>query len=118
MKWVFKTAVIIVANVFVFMLVERFVPGFKLIGGFSQILLVAAVFTALNYAVKPILKLILGPLIVITLGLGLILVNMLVLFILDNLMKNLTIEGTLALFYSSIILGFANFILHLVFKKK
>lgn len=105
-------------NVLIFLLVSRIVPGFLMTGSFGEMLLVALIFTLLNYCLKPILKLLLGPLIIITLGLGLILVNMLVLFILDKISNNLSIESTLALVYSSILIGFLNFLLHLIFRKK
>ncbi len=118
MGWIFKTAVVVLVNILIFMLATRVVPGFVMAAGFGEMLIIALIFTGLNYVLKPVLKLLLGPIIILTLGLGLILVNMAVLFILDNLLNSLTIENTLALVYSSILIGFLNFLLHLVFRKK
>lgn len=118
MGWIFKTAVVVLLNILIFMLSARVVPGFVMAGEFGEMLFLALIFTGLNYVLKPILKLLLGPIIVLTLGLGLILVNMLVLFVLDKFSNSLSIENTLALIYSSILIGFLNFLLHLIFRKK
>ncbi|MEK9173000.1 MAG: phage holin family protein [Patescibacteria group bacterium] len=118
MGWILKTAAVVLANILIFMLSTRVVPGFMMAAGFGEMLVIALIFTGLNYILKPVLKLLLGPIIVLTLGLGLILVNMVVLFILDKLSNNLTIENALALVYSSVLIGFLNFLLHLVFRKK
>ena len=105
-------------NAGVFTLMSQYLPKFSLSGGFEKTVLVALVFTLLNFILKPIFKLILGPLIILTLGLGLILVNMLLLYILDSLANNLNIDGVLTIFYAAIILGIANFLIHLFFKKR
>lgn len=118
LRWILKTGLIVLVNVLIFLLAARVVPGFSMIGSFGEMVLVALIFTLLNYCLKPILKLLLGPLIIITLGLGLVLVNMLVLYVLDKISNNLSIENALALIYSSLLIGFLNFLLHLVFRKK
>ena len=117
MKRIFKIIVIILLNAAAFLGIANFLPGFELKGGLSQVILIALVFTLLNFILKPVLKLILGPVIVLTLGLGLLLINMILLYILDGLINNLTIDGVLTLFYASIIVGIINFFVHLVPKK-
>ena len=117
MKWILKTAVIILLNAGAFTGIAYFSPKFQILGGFGQTLVLAAIFTLLNYILKPVLKLILGPVIIFTLGLGLIVVNMLLLYILDSLSKNLSIDGVLTLLYAAVIIGFVNFFIHLIFKK-
>lgn len=94
-----------------------FVSGFKVAGGFRELTILALILTGLNLLIKPVLKLILSPIIILTLGLGLIIVNMAVLYVLDILSSALTIETIAALFYSSLIIGFVNFIFHLATKK-
>ncbi len=117
MKWIFKTAVIILINAAVFWGIARFFPGFQIAGGLGQTLILGLVFTLLNFILKPVLKLILGPVIIFTLGLGLIVVNMLLLYILDSFSKDLTIHGVLTLLYAALIIGFVNFFSHILFKK-
>jgi len=73
----------------------------------------AFVFVILNAVAKPILKLILGPIIILTLGLGLIAVNALVLKLLDFFFENLSIETISALIWSTLLIGLVNFVFHL-----
>ncbi len=117
MKFAAKIVVAVVVNALALVVAAYLVQGFNLETDLQNLFILAAVLTALNFFLKPILKLILGPVIVITLGLGLILVNAIILYILDTLSNNLTIENTGALIYSSIIIGLVNFVFHLATKK-
>lgn len=117
MKIIAKIAVAVVVNALALVVAAYFVMGFNLEVDLRSLFLLAAVLTALNFFLKPILKLILGPIIVITLGLGLILVNAVILYILDMLSNNLNIDGVGALLYSSIIIGLVNFVFHLATKQ-
>jgi len=114
--FIIKPIIIIAVNALVFIGIAKYIPGFELSGDYFQILIIAAIFTLLNLLLKPILKLLFGPIIVLTLGLGLVAVNIAILYILDILVDNLTIYG-LALVYGALIIGFVNFLIHLMFKK-
>jgi putative membrane protein len=113
MKLLAKIVVAVIANAVALFLATTYIPGFVLAGGPTQIAWMAAVLTALNFFLKPLLTLFLGPVIIITLGLGLIVVNAFILYILDILSKNLTIETIPALLYATILVGAVNFIFHL-----
>lgn len=112
-----EIAAMILVNGLVFWGMNQYLGGFTLAGDWRQIAGVAVVFTLLNLILKPILKLILGPVIILTLGLGLIFVNILMLFILDRITNNLTILGIMPLVYAAIAVGLSNFIVHIIFKK-
>lgn len=112
MKLLTHIIVAIIANVIGLVAAAYFVTGFDLNADLPTLLFLAAILTALNFFLKPILKLFLGPIIVLTLGLGLIAVNAFILYILDILSQNLTIETIPALIYGSIIVGLANFVFH------
>lgn len=116
MKLVAKILAAIAANAIAFWVAAEYIPGFTLTGNFTDLVKVALVFTLLNFIVKPILKLVLGPIIVLTLGLGLIVVNALMLWGLDKLSGNLTIEGIPALLYATVLIGVINFVFHLARK--
>lgn len=116
MRWIAKIILAILANSIALLAAATYIPGFKLDGDLKQIVGMALILTLLNFTIKPILKLVLGPIIVLTFGLGLILVNALVLYILDILSKNLTIETIPALIYATILVGFINFVFHLATK--
>jgi len=96
------------SNVLAFLAAVYFVEGFEIAPNYIDFLTATAVFTLLNVFIKPILKLILSPIIIITLGLGVILVNALTLYLLDFLSEGVNIEGLTALFYATLIIGLIN----------
>lgn len=118
MKLAAKFIIAIIANAAGLLAAGYFVQGFKIDVNMQSLALLAIVLTILNFFLKPFLKLLLGPVIILTFGLGLILVNMTVLYILDILSQNLAIENISALVYSSIIIGLVNFVFHLATKNK
>ena len=115
--FILRPILIVVVNALVFIGISKYIPGFELSGDYLQILIISLIFTLLNLLLKPILKLLFGPIIILTLGLGLIAVNIAILYILDILVDTLTIQG-LALVYSALIVGLTNFILHSLLKRK
>ena len=117
MKSLSKILVAIVMNAVALFAAGYFVSGFAIQADLRTFVIMAAVLTLLNAVVKPILTLVLGPIIIITLGLGLVFVNMAVLFILDKLFQNLTIHTIPALLYASLIIGIVNFVFHLATKE-
>jgi len=93
-----------------------YIPGVTIQSGIRGLLLITLIFTALNIFIKPILKFILSPIIILTLGLGLLLINAVILFILDLLTEQLTIQGVLPLMLATLLISAANFVIHVVKK--
>ena len=93
-----------------------YIPGVTIQSGIRGLLLITLIFTALNIFIKPILKFILSPIIILTLGLGLLLINAVILFILDLLTEQLTIQGVLPLMLATLLISAANFVIHIVKK--
>jgi len=116
MKSISIIIISILVNTVGLLVAANYVPGFALIGDFREIIIAAAVLTLLNATLKPFLRLFLGPIIILTLGLGLILVNAFVLYILDILLKNLTILNIPALLWGAVITGVLNLIIHIIKK--
>lgn len=97
---------------------NHYVGGFVLATGDLQTFaIVALILTALNFILKPVLKLLLGPLIVLTLGLGAILVNAVILKLLDFLSPALSIQGLLPLLYATVIISLINLVFHFATRK-
>ena len=117
MRWLARIILVIVANAAAIWAATRYIEGVNFDGSLRELAIAAAILTILNFVAKPILKLILGPIIVLTLGLGLILVNAILIYVLDLLSENLTIEGIPALFYATILISVVNFVVHLATKK-
>ncbi len=84
------------------------VAGFTFSGDFIAMLTAAAILTAINLLVKPILKLFFGPLILLTFGLFSIVINALTLGILDFFSSPLTIQGYIPLLYGTLIVTAVN----------
>lgn len=94
----------------------KIIPGFEFTGNTISLLLVSFLFSLANFFLKPILKLLFGPLILITLGLFTIAINMMILYAVDHYSPELTITGIPALFWATILMGFANLIYSLIKK--
>ncbi|MFB6212553.1 MAG: phage holin family protein [Candidatus Magasanikbacteria bacterium] len=86
------------------------VKGVTFSGDLKGLFIAAAIFTAINYFLKPLLKLLLGPVIIITLGIGTIFVNALTLYLLDIFTAHLTINGYLSLFLATLIIAIFNWL--------
>ncbi len=106
----------IFSNVVAFLAALYFIPSFTISTDFADLIITAGVFALLNMSVRPILKLILGPIIFLTLGLGIILVNAIILYILDILDSSITIQDTTTLVYATLIISAVNLITHLAAK--
>jgi putative membrane protein len=121
MHWLFKICLIIAGNAFALWLANLWVPGFVVTTSIPKLILLAFILALLNFILKPILKLIFGPIIILTLGLGLIIVNAAILLMvqylgnsLDILSGSLSIQGIPALVYSTLIVSAVNFIVHIL----
>lgn len=87
----------------------RFIPGFS-IADLETLIIAGGVLTLLNLTVRPILKIILFPVIVLTLGIGNALVTIATLVILDRLVPGVSIDGMVALAGSALVIGAVNLI--------
>ncbi len=117
MKLIARLLVAVAINAAALFVAAYAVKGFSLNVTIQGIVFLSVVLTLLNLILKPILRLILGPVIILTLGFGLILVNMVILYILDTISPDLTIVGIVPLIYSSLIIGVVNFVFHLATKE-
>ena len=114
MRFLFKIIGTIAGNALGLWLAAQYITGFHLTGDWIQLAKIGLVLAALNFVLKPILKLFLGPIIILTLGFGLIFVNAIVIYGLTFFFENLTIETIPALIYSTILIGIINFLIHLI----
>lgn len=87
-----------------------FVNGFEITKDPIKFAVAVAIFTLLNVFIRPILKFILTPVIIITLGIGIFIINALMLYILDFLSVDITISGLESLIYATLIISITNII--------
>ena len=109
-----------IANTFALLLANYFLRNVELSGSWQQVLALGVVLSVLNYFLKPLMKLLFGPLILLTFGLGYMLINLSLIYLLDILSNNFTIEqdGYLVnLFYVTAIVSVINALTHWASRK-
>jgi putative membrane protein len=88
-----------------------FVPGFIVSGSWKQYLLAGAFLGLLNLIVKPILKLISMPIIILTLGLFTLVINGLLLWTVDYIFDFISIRDVTALLYAVVVVAIVNLLI-------
>jgi putative membrane protein len=98
------------------------VPGLDFTGGLGRLLLVSAVFGAVNSILRPLLTILTCPLIVLTLGLFTLVINALLLLVTGWLSESwglgFTVTGFGAAFWGGLVVGLVSMILALVLPGK
>lgn len=84
------------------------VPGFIINGGIREYLLAGAMLGILNFAIKPVLKAISMPLIILTLGLWTIVINALMLWTVDYVFDFVQVQDLTALVWAVIVISIVN----------
>ena len=92
----------------------RLVPGIA-IDDAKTAVLVALVLALLNAFLKPILVLLTIPITIITLGLFLIVINILIIFLAARIVPGFTVDGWLAALLFSLVLALVNYLLDAIF---
>ena len=87
-----------------------FVAGFNFTGGIKEYAIAGVVLGLLNMIVRPVLKLISMPVIILTLGLFTIVINALLLWLVDYIFEFVTISDIMALVWATIVIGIVNMI--------
>ena len=92
------------------------VPGFVVNGGFKGFIIAGVLLGLLNLIVKPILKFISTPIIIITLGIFSLVINGFLLWLVSYLVNFVSIQTASALVWATIIVTIANVIITSVSK--
>ena len=99
------------ANTLAILAANDFIKGFSFAGNFRDLFIAAGTLTAINAFIRPIVKLILSPFILITLGLLSIVINAVILYILDIFQNPISIEGYIPLLLATLLVSASNMIL-------
>ena len=102
----------LLANILGLYLAHLWVAGFTVSGDWKGYVVAGLVLGILNLIVRPILKIISFPLIVISLGLFLIVINAIILWLAAQLTNYIVIENLIALLWATLIIAAVNFIAH------
>lgn len=104
---------LIIGNIVALFLASKYIEGVILVGGIWGLLVTAAIFSVVNFLLKPILKIVLSPFIILSFGLLIIAINMGILWLTDSFVKQIQIETLSALFLTTILIGIVNFVIHI-----
>lgn len=115
-RFIFGLLVPLIANAAGLLAAARFIPGFELEPDPKNIVALALVLALLNLLLKPVLKLLIGPLIVLTLGAGVVIVNVFILGFLDFFAPGLNIGGFEALLLGTLMISVINVFTDLIFR--
>ncbi|MFH1129331.1 MAG: phage holin family protein [Patescibacteria group bacterium] len=107
----------IIANALAIFIAVRLVDEITFGGDIVDYLIVGAVLALANTFIRPILKIVSAPLIFITLGLFVIVINGIILFAVDYFVEALSITGFMGYVWGTIIIAIANAIIVGSFKK-
>lgn len=107
----------IVSAILGLFLAKTFVDGVTISN--NEYLIVAGVILGLiNFFIKPIVKIITLPLRILTLGLFGIIINMFTIWLADALLVEFDVKGLIPLFWTTMIVWLASFVLHFYYPKK
>lgn len=93
-----------------------FVTGFNVAGGWKEFLLAGVLLGLLNLIVRPPIKLLTMPLIWLTLGMFLIVINALMLWLVDYAFDFVTIADITALVWATVVVAVVNAIISAISK--
>lgn len=113
MKTLGKLIILTAANTIAILAAAEFIVGFSFTGNFVALLITAVCLTAVQIFIRPLLSLIFGPLILLSFGLFSIIINAGLLFILDIVSPELTIQGYLPLLFTTLLVS----VVHIVIDK-
>ena len=102
-----------VANVVAVWVAAKLFAGFTYGGELGTLLAAAAALTLVNWVIRPLVKLLAIPFIVLTLGIGLFFVNLAMLELAAALVHGFKIDGFWTAVGATIVVWFVNAVLHL-----
>ncbi|PIV10095.1 MAG: hypothetical protein COS49_02390 [Candidatus Portnoybacteria bacterium CG03_land_8_20_14_0_80_41_10] len=108
----------IITNGLAIFLADYLVPGFVFEGDLLTLLIAGLILGLINVFIKPILKLISFPLLILSLGLFTLVINMALLWLLEYFVAELTITGLWSYFWGSLIISLVNLVFGYRKKKK
>ena len=126
MRFLFRLTFFLLLNFAILFIAGTFITGFSAGGGsssggeisvnFVNLMIAAAIFTLINFYIRPLVKFVLSPIVFLTLGLFTIAINAGMLRLLDILSENVTITGIEPLIYGTLFISVLNFLINFLSK--
>jgi len=108
----------IFVNAVAIFLADYLIPGFIFTGDILTLFIAGLILGLINVILRPILRFVSTPFIIISLGFFLIIINIGLLWLLEYLVDELTITGIWAYFWGVVIISFVNIVFGTGRKKK
>lgn len=108
----------IFANSLAILAADWLVPGFVFRGDWQDLFFAGAILGIVNSFVRPIIKLLAFPVIILTLGLFAIIINIAMLYFAASLIPSLVISNLWAAFWAVLIISIVNSLVTHIFKPK
>jgi len=108
----------ILINALALFVADYLLQDFIFEGDILTLVIAGLILGLINFFVKPILKLISAPLILLSLGLFSLVINMALLWLLEYLIPELTINGIFTYFWATLIIVAVNIVLGTKTRKK
>lgn len=118
MRWLFRFILQILANTAGIFVAQYFIKQIIFTGDWVDYLIVGLILAIANLIIRPILKIVTAPLIFITLGLFIIVINAVILFGVDWFVEELKIISLLGYLWGSLIISIINAVIAKTTKKK
>jgi putative membrane protein len=115
LRWARRLLYLWVINVVALWVCDKLIDGIVFTGNFGTLVLAGLVFALVNMLLKPVVKLLAIPLILITLGIALFFINILMLYITDWIVSGFDITHFGAAVWATIVIWGVNWILQIVF---
>ncbi len=117
MKFLLKLFILIISNAIALYAASALIPGFQITTDYVGFLKIGLVFGIINTFIRPIVKLLSFPLIIITFGLFSLVINILLLYYTSYLFNFFTINSLFAGILGLLVISLVNSIMSAVFKK-
>lgn len=102
----------IIGNSVALYIANWFVPGFVINGDIKEYLMAGILLGLLNTIVLPVLKTITLPLIILTLGVFILILNVLMLWIVDYIFDFVVVQNLWALAWATLAVNITNWFIH------
>jgi putative membrane protein len=117
MKFILRLFILIIGNALALYLATRLIPGFEITSNYIGFLKVGLVLGIINSFVRPLVKLLSFPFILITFGLFSLVINILLLYSTSYLFDFFTINSLLSGIFGLLVISTVNSIISNIFKK-
>src|SRR3989338_9843193 len=112
MKLFARLVLSFVSNFVALLAIANLIEGIKINLEWESFVGLVVVFTLINHFIRPLVRWILTPLVIITLGLFTFVINAAMIWLLDFFSQNISISGLMPLLGASLIVGFVNILIN------